>query len=191
MPSEAPRGPGLPHPAEVRVLGQVVVGGDVAIAGAQDAHEELRALHLPEAHFQLPADKGASLAHRGRPEQPPAPRGLPAAGPHLFLRVSSSGMPQRRSMARRPRRRGAARACRAGSTALSSRSRSPCMSRNVEEMKRRTLHHLGGRASGWAQAQARPDSYGRAKAPELDPACPLARLCRRFLEAYYPPLVRG
>lgn len=63
---------------------------------------------------------------------------------YLFLRVSSSVTPQRRSMAWRMMRWGKARACSAGSTDLISRSRSPCMSRKVDEMKSRMLRHLGG-----------------------------------------------
>lgn len=48
--------PNLPYPAEVRMVREVVVGGNVAIAGAQNPHKQLRVLHLPKAHFQLSAD---------------------------------------------------------------------------------------------------------------------------------------
>lgn len=47
--------PGLPYPAEVRMVRKVVGGGNIAIAGAQNPHKQLRILHLPEAHLQLSA----------------------------------------------------------------------------------------------------------------------------------------
>lgn len=43
----------LPYPVKVGVVRQIIAGGSIAIAGAQDPHEQLRVLHLPKAHFQL------------------------------------------------------------------------------------------------------------------------------------------
>ena len=45
----------LPYPEEVRMVREAVGGGNIAIAGAQNPHKQLRILHLPEAHFQLSA----------------------------------------------------------------------------------------------------------------------------------------
>lgn len=81
---------------------EAVVGGNIAIAGAQDPHKQLRVLHLPEAHFQLSAGRlwehrvreTAQLTSHSIQRAPLAHSPQPSLQPHPYCHSSPSSPTQ-------------------------------------------------------------------------------------------------
>lgn len=83
----------LPYPAEMRIVREVVVGGTIAIARAQNPHKQLRVLHFSKAHFQLSIDVVERHHISENKSKPRSPRVLAHPRQGGKLSVNTQGHP--------------------------------------------------------------------------------------------------